>query len=232
MTFIVAEIGVNWEGDFKLLENLLKGVKEIDCNAVKFQAYNMEMIKTHPLKKRLIKSAITESNVNQIDSLAKSVGIEWFCTPMYPEAIAFLEPFVNKYKIREVDGRILLKNQTSPLIERILETKKEIFLSSNSNPRKSKFCNVNRIKWLYCVPKYPCSLEEINFEKIRDFDGYSNHCNNIIAPLTASILGSNILEIHITADKKGDFIDNPVSFDLKELGELIKFVKLSNKIKK
>ncbi len=230
--FIVGEIGVNWEGDFELLKDLLSNLEKIGCNAVKFQAYNMDMIKEHPLKERLIKSAVTESNIEKIDELSKKIGIEWFCTPMYPEAVTFLEPFVKRYKIRESDGRILMKNSTSPLIDQILDTNKEIIVSTNTNPSKTKFYENQKIKWLYCVPKYPCSLEEIDFKEIKDFDGYSNHCDNIIAPLTAAILDAGILEIHVTADKNKDFIDNPVSFDLNEIEELIGMIKFSEKIKK
>ena len=230
--FIVAEIGVNWEGNFELLENLLSDLKKIGCHAVKFQAYSVDMVKEHPLRERLVKSAITESNVEKINELSKKIGIEWFCTPMYPEAVTFLDPFVKRYKIRESDGRILMKNLTSPLIDRVLETGKEVIVSVNESPMKSKFYQNKKIKWLYCVPKYPCKLEEINFEGIDKFNGYSNHCDNIIAPLTASILGADILEIHVTADKNINFIDNPVSFDLSEMKELIQSIHLAEKIKK
>lgn len=230
--FIVAEIGVNWEGNFELLENLLINLKKIGCHAVKFQAYSLDMIKDHPLRERLEKSAITESNVEEINELSKKIGIEWFCTPMYPDAVTFLEPFVKRYKVRESDGRILMKNLTSPLIERVLDTNKEVIVSVNENPTKSKFYENKKIKWLYCVPKYPCKLEEINFEEIEKFNGYSNHCDNIVAPLTAAILGAEILEIHVTADKNGDFIDNPVSFDLSEMKKLIQSIEATEKIKK
>ena len=87
------------------------------------------------------------------------------------------------------------------------------------------------IKWLYCVPKYPCSLTEINFKNFVNFDGYSNHCPNIMAPLTSIILGGKIIEVHVTLDKSKDHIDNPVSFDLKELSDFVKFVRKTEKIK-
>ncbi len=230
--FIVAEIGVNWEGNFKLLENLLSDLKKIGCHAVKSQAFSTDMIKEHPLRERLVKSAITESNVEKVNELSKKIGKEWFCTPMYPEAVSFLDPFVKRYKIRESDGRILMKDLTSPLIDRVLDTNKEVIVSVNENPMQSKFYLNKKIKWLYCVPKYPCKLEEINFKEIEKFNGYSNHCNNFIAPLTAAILGAAILEIHVTADKNMDFIDNPVSFDLSEMKKLIESVKFAEKIKK
>ena len=229
--FIVGEIGVNWEGDFELLKKLLLNLKKSGCDAVKFQAYNMEMIKAHPLKDRLIKSAVTESNIKKIDEVSKKIGIEWFCTPMYLEAVELLEPFVNRYKIREIDGRVLMDNKTSPLIDKIMKTKKEVIVSSNQNPANSKLYTNKKIKWLYCVPKYPCNLDEINFQEIKNYDGYSNHCDHIIAPLTAAILGANIIEIHVTVDKNKNFIDNAVSFDVSEVKELIRLIKLAKKIK-
>ena len=229
--FIVGEIGVNWEGDFELLKKLLLNLKKSGCDAVKFQAYNMEMIKAHPLKDRLIKSAVTESNIKKIDEVSKKIGIEWFCTPMYLAAVELLEPFVNRYKIREIDGRVLMDNKTSPLIDKIMKTKKEVIVSSNQNPANSKLYTNKKIKWLYCVPKYPCNLDEINFQEIKNYDGYSNHCDHIIAPLTAAILGANIIEIHVTADKNKNFIDNAVSFDVSEIKELIRLIKLAKKIK-
>jgi len=153
--------------------------------------------------------------------------MKWFCTPMYSEAVTFLEPFVKRYKIRESDGRILMENSTSPLIDRILDTNKEVIVSTNQSPIKTKYYKNKKIKWLYCIPKYPCRLEEINFEEIKDYDGYSNHCDDIIAPLTAAKHGANILEIHVTPNKNKDYIDNPVSFDLDQIEELIKLIKLS-----
>jgi|SRR6266850_6485124 len=232
MIFLVAEIGVNWNGDLDLAKEMMLSAKKTGCNAVKFQAFNESIIKDHPENSRLINTSISKKNIEQIDELSKSVGIEWFCTPMYPEAVDLLVPFVKRFKIRETDGRPILKNETTPLFERVLKTNKEIIISSNSSPRTSKYFKNSQIKWLYCVPKYPCELNELDFTDIRDFHGFSNHSPNIIAPVTAAILGAKIIEIHITSDKSKNFFDNNVSFDYSELEELVKLIHLSEKIKK
>ena len=84
---------------------------------------------------------------------------------------------------------------------------------------------------MYCVPKYPCSLDEIDFKEISNFHGYSNHCTDITAPVTAAILGAEIIEVHVTADKTKDYVDNNISFDFSELKLLInKIEKLNKKI--
>ena len=225
MVLVIAEIGINWDGNFETAKNMMKYAKISGCDAVKFQSFNEETIKNHPQKSRLIKSSILKNNIETINQLAKEIGIEWFCTPMTVEAVTLLNPYVKRFKIRELDGRELLKNKMTKLVESVLKTEKPIMISSNEYPKNgNKFCNHPQIQWLYCVPKYPCSINNINFNQISNFDGYSNHCPEIIAPLTAVNFGAQIIEVHITDDKSKDYFDNNVSFGYKELDELIKLI--------
>tara|TARA_B100000029_G_C17442667_1_gene912055 strand:- start:198 stop:893 length:696 start_codon:yes stop_codon:yes gene_type:complete len=229
MVFLIAELGVNWDGDFDLAKKMMSNAKTLGFNAVKFQAFNEDTLGNHTHLDRLMKSAITEKNVQQIDKIANDIGIEWFCTPMYPEAVSFLNPFVTRFKIREIDGRILLRNQKTPLIEAIINTEKEIFVSSETSPESCKYYHNPNIKWLYCIPKYPCSLDEINFKEISKFHGFSNHCPEITALLTAVNSGIDIIEVHVTEDKTKEYFDNNVSFDFSELKILIAEIKKINK---
>ena len=232
LVFLVAEIGVNWDGDTELASNMMQTAKNIGFDAVKFQSFNASIIGEHPKKNRLLRSSITKNNIETINDAAKSVGIEWFCTPMFPEAVDLLDPYVSRFKIRVADGKPLLQNKTSELLEKVFETNKEIIVSSQSTPKNTKFAKHPTIKWLYCVPVYPCKLDEIDFRTLPDFHGYSNHCPDIVAPLTAAILGAQIIEIHVTSNKSNDFVDNPVSFDFEELSSLMKLIYSYEKIKK
>jgi len=232
VVFVVAEIGVNWDGDYELVQEMIQESKKTGCNAVKFQSFNEELIKNHPEKSRLMKSSISKNNVEKINQIATEIGIEWFSTPMYPEAVDILNPFVKRFKIREFDGRNLIENKTTELFKKIQKTDKEIIVSTQSSPKNSEFYNDSNINWLYCVPKYPCDLEDLDFTNFNEFDGYSNHSPNIIAPLTAVILGSKIVEIHITSNKNKNFIDNNVSFDYKSLSNLVQFIRDAEKIKR
>jgi len=232
VVFVVAEIGVNWDGDYELVQEMIQESKKTGCNAVKFQSFNEELIKNHPEKSRLMKSSISKNNVEKINQIATEIGIEWFSTPMYPEAVDILNPFVKRFKIREFDGRNLIENKTTELFKKIQKTDKEIIVSTQSSPKNSEFYNDSNINWLYCVPKYPCDLEDLDFTNFNEFDGYSNHSPNIIAPLTAVILGSKIVEIHITSNKNKNFVDNNVSFDYKSLSNLVLFIRDAEKIKR
>jgi len=230
MVFIIAEIGVNWDGNFSLAKEMMKKSKKAGCDAVKFQAFDKTILGNHPQKNRLLKSAITSKNIERIDSISKEIGIEWICTPMYLKAVDLLDPFVKRYKIRTKDGKALVNNESSELFERIFKTNKEIIVSSETSPKNSKYWKHPLIKWLYCVPKYPCDFTDLNFSNFSDFQGYSNHCPNILAPLFSVIQGGKILEVHITNDKSKDYVDNPVSFDFTELEELVKQIHNSEKI--
>lgn len=232
MTFVVAEIGINWDGDFQIAKEMMIQSKKAGCDAVKFQSFTQELIKDHPEKNRLIKASISTENIETINELAKSVGIEWFCTPMYSDAVKLLEPYVKKIKIRNSDSKILLQNKSSELTESIFKTDKEIIISTDVSPKNSKYYKNNKINWLYVVPKYPCEFEDLDFSKINDFDGYSNHCPNILAPVAAAILGAKIIEIHVTLDKLKNFIDNPVSFNFDELQQMVSLIRNCEKIKR
>ena len=226
--FVVGEIGVNWDGDFELIKQMMYESKILQLRAVKFQAFTFEMVKDHPESKRLMNSSITKENVEKINEISQEVGIDWFCTPMYPGAVDFLDPFVSRYKIREFDGREIIQSNKTELFQTIYKKHKDIFISSETIPLDCSLHNDPQIKWLYCVPKYPCSLGEIDFSLLKHFDDFSNHCSLIEAPIRALREGIEILEIHITSDKTKDFVDNNVSFDYDEIKEIMKVAKVIN----
>jgi sialic acid synthase SpsE len=128
VVFVVAELGVNWEGDFSLVKEMMNEAKASGCDAVKFQVFNEQIVKEHPQKTFLLRSSLSDHNISKIAEIADSVGIEWFATPMYPEAVELLEPFVNRYKIRELDGRPLLENKTTELLKKTFATNKMVIL--------------------------------------------------------------------------------------------------------
>jgi len=232
LVFITAEIGVNWEGDFILLEKMMGDAKNAGCDAVKLQAFNEKIVSEHPKKSRLLKSSVSRDNIEQINSISKKMNIEWYCTPMYPDAIDFLDSFVKRYKIRYNDSLPLHENKTTPLISKALETEKQIIVSTQRSPKQLELYNNNNVKWLYVVPKYPCSINELDFSNLSDFDGFSNHCIHFLAPLSAVMLGAKMIEIHVTSNKDKDFIDNPVSFDTSETEKLITLIRYAEKMRR
>ena len=225
MVFLIAELGVNWDGDFDLLEKMASKSKQVGFDAVKLQSFNEQIIEQSPIRERLIKSSVLSSNIQEISDIMKKIGIEWFCTPMFDEAITILDPYVKRFKIRELDARDLEKKNSLPILDLILEKNKQVIISSQTLPKKSKYFKHEKIKWLYCIPKYPCEIEEYDFNKLEEFDGLSNHCLDKKAVLSAVKHNSNIIELHVTYNKKQDYIDNSVSFDFEECENMIKEIR-------
>ena len=74
MITIIAEIGINWDGDFNLLEEMMVKAKQADCDAIKLQAFDRATINDNPETERLLKSSVNEDNIEKIDSISKKLN--------------------------------------------------------------------------------------------------------------------------------------------------------------
>ena len=214
MVFITAEIGTNWMGDYNLLEYLVKYCKRIGINAIKLQALSPELLERHSELPWYPKASINRENIASIDKICKKNHMEWYCTPTYAESIDFLEEYVNIYKIRTLD------NENKQLCDRVFNTGKKVIISSQKPLRYDD----KRIINLYCIPRYPTQFQEHNFNLMRKFDGFSNHCLNPMAILKAVMLGAKYIEFHITPTKDMFILDNHVSFTPEEATEIMRWI--------
>lgn len=205
---IIPDIGVNWAGDFDMLELMLKACYDAEIDLVKFQSFGPEHYEKYPQFPDLKNTSVTKENIEQIDKLCKKYNLEWFATPTNLEAVDYLDPYVKQYKIRYAD------QSNESLISKVKEKQKPVIISCEE---PSKFYGMIT---LYCVPKYPPKKEEIDFRRIKYFNGYSNHYPEYSVLLKAALAGAKIIELHITPSRDIDLPDNPVSFDLQELQEI------------
>ena len=101
-SFIIAEIASNWEGNIAKAEQLIQESKNAGVNAVKFQMWRANDLynKKHPNWKFIKKSELTFDRAKNLKSIADKIGIEFFCSAFYPEAVNFLESIkIKRYKI-------------------------------------------------------------------------------------------------------------------------------------
>ena len=209
MVFITAEIGTSWLGDIKVLENMAQRCKYAGIDAVKLQAFKKEHLSDRYW--RLI-SSVTEFNVDHINKMMQEIDIEWYCTPCYTGAVNFLEDKIHKWKIRYKDQYNL------ELIDAVLRQNETTFISVVDN-----LINKNKnIKSLYCIPKYPHLIHEVDWTRMKTFDGWSCHVASFRALESAVHLGMEYLEIHITPDKWNPrVVDNPLAFGLNDLSYIV-----------
>ena len=236
MTFIAAELGVNWR-NLDEAKRMIGLAQEAGADAVKFQCYLGEHVKGHPREAELIEKILRLADLQTLKDTAEECGIEFFATPMYPEAVDMLEKIsVKRYKIRYAD------RYNNDLINAVLKTNKKILLSCDKaylnhlmyeKGSEVEF-NPARIDYIYCIPEYP--PQEIPLPSdFSDslFEGYSNHYPSISAPLAAAARGAEYIEVHVKKSKSHDSytpIDDAVSITFTELEELVKMIREIEKV--
>jgi len=221
MTFITAEIGLSWIGDFTTLEFLIQVCKRMGVNAVKFQALNKQLLARHCELPYIGAASINENNVERVNEICKKYEIEWYCTVTDPNQIKFLDKYVNKFKIRRADY------QKKNLKTACFNTGKTVIISSHIFQNH----DAARIISLLCPKKFPVSYSEINFQMIKRMDGFSNHCPNPLAILRAVEFGAKYIEIHLTPTKDLFLLDNDFAFTPSEFNEIVKWVRALDSLK-
>ena len=215
MVLITAELGPTWMGDYHTLFRLMKGCKDAGIDAVKLQAFDKPHLNSRYWR---IKGAVTVHNIDEINSIAKEVGIRWYCTPCSESYIDWIAPYVNMWKIR-------YRDQTNyPLINKILDKKQTMLISTNE---PDKWRGDRLIHPIYCINKYPTPVDDVDLERMKEFHGYSCHTPVMTHIMLAVGTGIKFLEIHVTPDRTDRLVvDNSISFQLNELPDLVDRIRI------
>jgi len=221
--FIIAEIGINHNGDIEIAKKLIDAAKFTGCNAVKFQKRDINIVYTKELldsprespwgttqrdqKKKL---EFTESEYETINSYCKSKDIIWFASAWDNNSLKFLDRFNLPYN-KIASAMIVDIN----FLKEVAKRKKHTFISTGMSTDKDIETAVKIFKDLkcpfelmHCVSTYPTKVEDVNLstinfmkEKFKCDVGYSGHENGITVSLSAVSLGISSLERHITLDR-------------------------------
>lgn len=245
-TFIIAEIGINHNGDIKLAKKLIDIAKEAGCDAVKFQKRTIDIVYTpedlarpreNPfgstngdLKRGL---EFGEKEYRIIDSYCKKRGIMWFASPWDEQSVDFLEKFkVPCYKIASA----CLTNDD--LLKKIKKTKKPIIMSTGMSTQAQikhavKLLGEKNTAILQCTATYPSQDSDLNLNTITWFRktfkcpiGYSGHETGIVESVVAVVLGANIVERHITTDRAMWGSDQAASLEPNGLQRVVRDIRL------
>jgi len=225
--YVIAEIGVNYEGSMELAKRLVDEAKEGGADAVKFQTYKADTIasKNSPAYWDTTKEPTLSQHelftkhqgfwydeMKELKEYCDTVDIEFMSTPFDIESATFLNDMMDVYKISSSD----LTNK--PFIEYMCSFGKPIILSTGASSISEVFEAVswieklgNPLALLHCVLNYPTPDENANLGMIMDLKakfpdkiiGYSDHTlpNDMKVCEIATLLGSVIIEKHFTHDK-------------------------------
>ena len=243
--FIIAEIGINHNGDIETAKKLIDVSVEAGAQAVKFQKRTVEVVystdellkprdsifgKTNGDLKRGLEFGKKEYDI--IDKYCKEKNILWTASCWDQDSLKFIMNYEPKFlKIASAsltDSSLLIehKNTNLPIILSTgMSTMEQIGKAVNILERKNLIL-------LHCTSSYPCKIEELNLkaintliEKFSLLVGYSGHEVGLATTVSAVALGSCVIERHITLDRSMWGSDQSASV------EPVGFKKLVNNIR-
>lgn len=240
-TFIVAEIGSNWEGNINKAKKIIHECSKGGADAVKFQMWRTKDMysKDHPHWKEIKKSELTPEKARSLKKCADKEGIEFFCSAFYPEAIQFLETIgVKRYKV--ASRTCLFKDPYAlETLKEKAKTKKPIIISMGMGGNKktiSQLFQKNKKLFCYCISEYPLKFSKINWRDAVKFDGFSDHTIGITAPILFTTLKKLknskfiVIEKHVKLNNsKGPDAETSITVD--ELETLISHIRIIEKAK-
>ena len=248
---IIAEAGVNHNGDINLAYKMIDAAKEAGADIIKFQTAKPELVISRYAEKAEYQKSTTGATESQLEMCKKihlkfeeyiplkeychKVGIKFLSTPFDLESIDFLNNLgCDIWKIPS--GEIT----NYPYLVKIANTNKPIILSTG-------MCTINEIrdalallrdngakeiKLLHCTTEYPTPYEDVNLKSMdtmkKEFDlevGYSDHTVGIEIPIAAVAMGATIIEKHFTLDKNMEGPDHKASLEPSELKAMVQAIR-------
>lgn len=233
---VVAEIGNNHEGDFDVAIELTRAAAKAGAHAVKFQAIDPGQL-VRPTEtarlEQLGRFQLTPEQFGRLHDEARGLGIGFLCTPFDLDAVTWLTPLVDAFKIASAD------NDFTALITAAAETGRPVIVSGGMADlegmravRDLVTARGAEFAALHCVSAYPTAPEDAALatiprlaEALDVMVGYSDHTLGIEACVLAVALGARILEKHFTLRHDySDFRDHQLSADPAELARLVQSV--------
>tara|TARA_X000000950_G_scaffold254035_1_gene317462 strand:- start:349 stop:1200 length:852 start_codon:yes stop_codon:yes gene_type:complete len=241
--YIIAEIGINHNGDLDIAKQLITEAASCGVNAVKFQKRTIDIVYSKEIldQKRESPWGTTQreqkfglefefSEYSSIDNLCKELNIDWFASAWDLESLNFLKQF--NLKFNKVASAMITDFR---LLEAIAEEKKHTFISTGMSTKMDIDKAVDifvkakcPFELMHCVSTYPMKPEHANLKTIDilkstyDCDvGYSGHENGIAISTAAAALGISSIERHITLDRTMYGSDQSASLEIKGLRNLV-----------
>ena len=257
MTLIIAEIGVNHNGDINLAKKLIKVAYKCGADIAKFQLFSSGELSCKNSPKAKYQNLTTNPDETQYEMLKKlelssqdirllkeecvKVGIGFLCTPFDLPSLKTLEKIgvnmikipsgeINNYPLLKAVGRLNKQVILSTGMSRLGEIEEALNILENAGTNKKQ------ITILHCTTEYPAPFQDVNLLAINTLKqafkisvGYSDHTEGIIIPIAATAIGAKIIEKHLTIDKNLPGPDHKASLDPEEFSEMVKAIRIIEK---
>lgn len=240
MTYIIAEVGGNHDGNINTALELIYLASEAGADAVKFQTFTAEKLvsKTADALPQARRAGYTsqlerfkdlefsEFDWERIIQECKKENIDFLTTCFDPETLRLFSPRMKFIKI--ASGDLTYK----ALLREARATGKHVLLSSGMSSMEEineavRILDRDNVTVLHCVSAYPTPDDHANLGVITSLKsiyssvGYSDHTVGITACLVALGLGAEVIEKHFTLDSSKEYGDHPLSAEFEELKVLV-----------
>lgn len=249
--FIIAEIGINHNGDINIAKKIIEGAKNAGANAVKFQkrtvnkVYDKKTLDSYrdsPWGKTVREQKegleFKEQDYDEINKFCNSLDIPWFASSWDIDSQVFLRKYNLKYN--KVASAMLTHVS---LLNEIAKEKKYTFISTGMHTIKEITEAVTIFKKFNCpfelmhtVSTYPMKNEDANLLMIKSLKeqfncnvGYSGHENGRAVSVAAAAMGITSLERHVTLDRTMYGSDQAASLEIEGFKLLINYVRVVEK---
>ncbi|MFH1645370.1 MAG: N-acetylneuraminate synthase family protein [Candidatus Omnitrophota bacterium] len=233
--FIIAEIGINHNGDIDTAKRLIDSASASGVDAVKFQTYITEkrVSEDSPIFDILKKCELPFEAFENLKKHSKSCNVDFLSTPFDNESVDYLESIgVDLYKIASFD---VTNHQ---FLRKVAALEKGIILSvglsdlSEIEDAYNVISEYNkRIALLHCISAYPTEAKDANLGAIcimkERFDcviGHSDHTDGIRISEYAAVLGAQVIEKHYMISDDMECVDAPVSITEKQMKALVESI--------
>ena len=253
MTFIIAEAGVNHNGDIRLAERLMESASAVGADAVKFQSFiASEEISVHA-EKALYQAAQTGDQESQLEMVSRyelsaeqqaslkkfatRIGIEFMSSPFDISSIHVLKKIgIERWKIPsgEITNLPYLRHigcQGQPIIlstgmANLGEIEAALDVLEQAGAPRSQ------ITVLHCTTEYPAPPKEVNLRAMNGIAqafgvavGYSDHTEGIAVPIAAVAMGAMVIEKHLTLDRNLPGPDHKASLEPHQFAAMVEGIR-------
>ena len=246
--YVIAEAGINHNGDLENAKKLIDAAKHAGVDAVKFQKRTPELCVPPEQRNQMretpwgyipyleyrYKVEFTKEDYGEIDRYCKQVGIDWFASPWDEPSVEFLEQF--EPVCQKIPSAALTDLN---LLGKLKATKRPLILSTGMSTMEQIHESVSLVGLdililCHTTSTYPCEPDEINLRMIetlrKEFTcpiGYSGHEVGLIPSVVAVGLGACLVERHITLDRAMWGSDQAASVEPGGLERLVKYIRVT-----
>ena len=247
---IIAEAGVNHNGDIHIAKELVREAKRCGADIVKFQTFNPRKLASRyavmadyqkenlgfdePQDAMLGRLTLKRDEYLMLADFCHEIGIQFLSTPFEIESVQFLNDLQDIWKIPS--GEIT----NYPYLIEIAKTGKDIILSTGMSTLQEvddalavlRENGAGKIILLHCTTNYPTPMQDVNLNAMLTLKskcgcvvGYSDHTRGIEVPIAAVALGAEVIEKHFTLDRNMEGPDHKASLEPDELEAMVKAIR-------